>query len=438
MTVLAHGTGGGHDLPASPFYALTGAFAALLISFLVLGLLWSRSRFHGATAGRPLPVPLRRAARTRAVRLPLRAAGLAGYALTLATALLGSSDPHHNPAPGLLYAVLWVGLIPASLLCGPVWKLVDPLRTLHALGCRALRRDPAAAGRELPARLGHWPAAAGLLVFAWTELASPDPSAPRTVAVFVLCYSAAQLAGAACYGSRWFDRCDAFTVYSALLGALAPLGRRADGTLVLRQPWQGLDALPRLPGLTAVCCVLLGTTGFDGFTALGWWERTVRSGPLDPTLAATLGLLTAIALVAVCYAACTGAARRICGGGPGTAGQFAHTLVPVAAGYLIAHYLSLLLEEGQRTVILLSDPLATGADLLGTAGLAVDPQPLAPGTLATVQVLAVVAGHLLGVVAAHDRAVRLFPAERAMAGQLPLLALMMVYTLGGLTLLFAA
>lgn len=437
MTALAHGVGGGHDLPISPFYAYAGAFAALLISFLALGLLWSRPRFRGPVAGRPLPAALRRAADARAVRLPLRAAGLAAYALTLATALFGSPDPRLNPAPGLLYAVLWVGLVPASLLLGPVWRLLDPLRTLHALACRATGRDPAA-GRPPPARLGHWPAAAGLLGYAWTELASPDASAPRTVAVFVICYSTAQLAGAARYGAAWFDRCEAFTVYSTLLGALAPLGRRADGTLVLRHPFQGLDALPPLPGLTATCCVLLGTTGFDGFTSTVWWVRTVQTGPLDPTLTRTLGLFATVALVAAVYAACTGAARWICRDAPGTAGRFAHSLVPVATGYLLAHYLSLLLTEGQRTVLALSDPFATGADLLGLAGRAVDPQPLAAGTLAAVQVLAVVAGHLLGVVAAHDRAVRHFPPDRALAGQLPLLALMTIYTLGGLGLLFAA
>ncbi len=54
------------------------------------------------------------------------------------------------------------------------------------------------------------------------------------------------------------------------------------------------------------------------------------------------------------------------------------------------------------------------------------------------QVTSIVAGHVLGVVLAHDRAVRLFPRRRAVAGQLPLLALMVAYTCGGLLLLFAA
>jgi hypothetical protein len=61
-----------------------------------------------------------------------------------------------------------------------------------------------------------------------------------------------------------------------------------------------------------------------------------------------------------------------------------------------------------------------------------------PTGVATLQVAAVVVGHVLGVVLAHDRAVRLFPPRAALAGQLPLLALMVSYTVTGLLLLFAA
>ena len=49
-----------------------------------------------------------------------------------------------------------------------------------------------------------------------------------------------------------------------------------------------------------------------------------------------------------------------------------------------------------------------------------------------------VGGHLLGVVSAHDRAVALFPRQKALAGQIPLLVVMVGYTAGGLLLLFSA
>jgi len=103
---------------------------------------------------------------------------------------------------------------------------------------------------------------------------------------------------------------------------------------------------------------------------------------------------------------------------------------------VIAHYFPFFVFEGQDALILASDPLANGSDLLGTAGRKINYAVLSAGTIAVVQVAAIVAGHIIGVISAHDRAVRLFPPRRAVAGQLPLLILMIGYTLGGLLLLF--
>ncbi|MEU9834865.1 hypothetical protein AB0D67_25315 [Streptosporangium sp. NPDC048047] len=457
--ILAHGVGSRHDLPIPLFYAFAGAFAALFVSFLGLALLWADSRFRGGTAGRPVRLP--EGARTR---WALRIIGLAGAAFTAAWMLLGPGDPGRNPAAHLVYVVLWTGLIPASLLLGPVWRLLNPLRTIHLL----------LGGRDRgPAPFGYRPAALGLTAFAWMELVSPAPAAPATPAVFLTLYGAAHLAAAFRYGTRWFDRADAFEVYSALIGRLSPLGRRDDGRLVLRNPLDGLDGLRPAPGLVAVVCVLLGTTGYDGFSDSPWWVNLLQTGPLGRTVTGTLGLLTAIGLVAALYRACTAAAGLIgragrvrngaavpvpsggagdaAGGGDGATGRngatggedaaggvgvtggrgmarmFAHSLVPVAVGYLIAHYFSLLVIEGQRAVI-----LSFGLDRT------VDPDVVGPGAIASVQVLAIVIGHVLGVVTAHDRSVRLFPPDRAVAGQIPLLVLMVCYTVGGLILLFAA
>jgi hypothetical protein len=112
--------------------------------------------------------------------------------------------------------------------------------------------------------------------------------------------------------------------------------------------------------------------------------------------------------------------------------------VPIVAGYLVAHYFSFLIFQGQQALILLSDPLGTGADLLGTAERGVDYTLVSGTAIALIQVIAVVVGHVLGVVSSHDRAVGLFPRRRAVLGQVPLLALMVGYTVGGLSLLFAA
>lgn len=438
VDLLAHGVGGRHDLPIPLFYAVGGAAAAVFVSFLALGLLWAYPRFRGDTAGWPLPRPVQAFTADAALRWALRAGGLAVTAFVVVTALLGPGDDR-NLAAGFVYVFFWVGLVPASLLLGPVWRLVNPLRTVHLVLSALAGRDPAHGRRTLPQWLGYWPAAAGLLAFTWLELVAPAGTAPSTLLLWFTGYAAVQLAGAFGYGSRWFDRCDAFEVYSGLIGRLAPLGRRGDGRLVVRNPFHGLDGTSPAPGLVATVCVLLASTAYDSFSDAPVWTRWAEGGPLHPVVAGTAGLAGTVALFALLYVACMAvAALRGRQRTAAVAVRFAHTLVPIAVGYLVAHYFSLLVFGGQRTLILASDPLATGADLFGTAGREVDLSVVSPGTIATVQVLAVVAGHVAGTVAAHDRAVAFFLSGQAVAGQVPLMVLMVTYTLVGLTLLFAA
>ncbi|MFB6629902.1 hypothetical protein ACFCWY_08410 [Streptomyces sp. NPDC056362] len=418
---LAHGVGSRHDLPLSPFYAYAGAFTALLVSFLALGLLWSSSRFDGDRSGRPLPAAVQRAADAPATRTALRLIGVAGALLFLLHLLLGPDDPDRNPAPGALYVLLWVGLVPASLLLGPVWRLLNPLRALHSL---RPPRNP----RPLPAALGIRPAAAGLLLFTWLELVAPDNTSTTTTLLVALgVHTSVQLLGAARYGDRWFAHADPFEVYSSLLARLSPLGRRADGRLVLRSPFHGLDSTPQTPGLVATVCVLLGSTAYDGLSDNPRWITTLQTSALGPVPTATLGLLATVALVAALYGSCAGALRLMNPALTTPLTSFAHSLLPIALGYLTAHYFSLLVTEGPRTVI-----MAAGTDNAPSPA-----PPLGPGGLATLQVTAIVTGHVLGVVAAHDRSVRLFPPARAVAGQLPLFVLMIAYTLGGIGLLIA-
>ena len=155
----------------------------------------------------------------------------------------------------------------------------------------------------------------------------------------------------------------------------------------------------------------------------------------------TTGLVATIALVGLLFGAGAGLAGRL-GGYPDAAAPLAHTLVPVAAGYAVAHYFSLLVFDGQTTWILLSDPFATGADLLGLTGRGVDYLLVSARVISLVQVAAIVGGHVVGTVLAHDRALVLAAAAprpgRPVASQVPLLAIMVALTVSGLALLLGA
>lgn len=439
MIELAHGIGGRSDLPVPLWMAIYGAAAAVIASFFALGAFWRTPKLQAEDAGRVLGENLRRIANAGTVGRVLRALGVLGFLATVAAAAFGSDNSTDNPAPTWLYVWLWVGLVPMSLLFGPVWRSLNPLRAFSAglawlVGDRGYEYT-----RDYPARLGYWPAVASLAVFLWLELVYERADEPRTVLGFLLLYSLTHLMFANRYGQKWFAYADGFEVYSTLIGHLAPIGRREDGRLVLRNPFNGLAGLRAEPGLIAVVAVLLGSTGFDGLTRTQWWtDLTQGTVGVENALLGTAGLAASIGFVAVTYGAAVRASTALARGvkiAPELGGRFVHSLIPIAVGYTIAHYFSLFVFQGQAGYILASDPLDEGWDLFGTSGWSIDYLAVSPRTIALVQVAAIVAGHIAGVVAAHDRAVGLFSEEDKTRGQYPLLAVMVLYTVGGIALL---
>ncbi|MGH3683223.1 MAG: hypothetical protein ACRDT2_23605, partial [Natronosporangium sp.] len=167
------------------------------------------------------------------------------------------------------------------------------------------------------------------------------------------------------------------------------------------------------------------------------WVRLLQDSQ-TPTVVGTLGLAATIAIITIAYVAATRASGWLAEGRSRLPARFAHSILPIALGYVVAHYYSLAVTEGQRTIILAADPPGTGTNLLGLSTTDVNYTLVTAAGVATLQVAAVVTGHIAGAVTAHDRAVRLFAPQRAGLGQLPLLLLMVGYTYLGLTLLFAA
>ncbi|TDO48458.1 hypothetical protein EV643_10787 [Kribbella sp. VKM Ac-2527] len=436
--VPLHGLGSRQDLPIDFSYAVVGAGIAIAASFLVLAFAWQSPKYRGNASGRALPAGVTKTIDSAWFRWIVRLFGLfvGLYALM---ALLFGPDRLTNPIFGFVYVLIWVGLVPVSLLFGPVWRTLNPLRTLHLLFCRAARLNPSAGLLTLSPKVGLWPAAVGLLAFAWLELVAPDRATLPVLQVWLALYVVIVGIGAMLFGDRWFSSTDPFEVYATLIARLSPFGRRVDGAIVVRRPLENLDGLRPRPGLVAVVAVLLGSTGYDGFSSSGSWIGWAQNTDYSMPLLGTGMLLLFVAFVFATYSSATVLAGRLSGARRSELpGRFAHSVVPIALGYVLAHYATLLILEGQRTLILLSDPLNRGWNVFGTANLSLNTAITNhTSIISTGLVLAVVGGHLLGVVSAHDRAVALFPRARALAGQIPLLIVMVAYTVGGLGLLFA-
>jgi hypothetical protein len=442
----AHAVGLRSDLPVDLWIVLTAGALAVVLSFVLLSSLWHTSKLRGDRAGAPVPSAVQAVLDSPVLRWALRLVTLALALFVVAVALLGSNQTAFNLSPYAFYVTFWVGLIPASLLLGPVWRAVNPLRTLHRLLVPLTGPAPAA---DQVDRLGLYPAAGFMLAYAWLELVYPDRAIPQTVAVVMVLYASVQLVAALWYGEGWFERGDAFEVWSTLLGRFSVLGRREDGRLVVRNPLDGADGTPQQRGLAAFVCVVLGSTAFDGVTRAQWYQSRVS---LDTTkyLTPTWVMAVVILVILTAYVLGTVAALVIAEGrtGEGVPEQgwrrlvqapelYAHSIVPIAAGYAVAHYFSLLLFEGQLTWILASNPFyQEGVDYFGTFRNEIDLNVVSASTISAVQVSAIILGHVLGVVLAHDRAVRLHKDPRtALLSQLPLLVMMVAFTCGGLALL---
>lgn len=405
--VLAHGLGGSTDLPIPLTYALIGGAWALTLSFVITIVAWKTPRLDPTRTGPALPSALAALSDNPRIRGALRA---------LAVLL-----------------VVWVGLVPASLVLGPFWRVLSPWRTLHRL---VVGDRPAPL--RLPTWVGVWPGALGLIAFTWLELVSTHNGEVWAVRDWLIGYVVVVLGGAFLFGRAWCASADPFEVYSTLISHLAVVGRDVRTRRICwRNPLDSLGGLVPLPGMVTAVAVLLGSTAFDSFNAFPSWSRFVEDSG-HPQLWRTVGLLAAIGIVAGTYWTAT----QMVGGVTtdqrrALPGQLIHSIVPIVVSYIFAHYLSYLVEKGQATLILLADPADAGWNILGLGDRSViyilsEHQ----GILATLKVLFVLCGHVLGVIAAHDRSLRILPRGHQLTGQLALIVVMVAYTFGGLFLLF--
>jgi hypothetical protein len=426
-----------------------GAAIVLVVSFALLGVLWRTPLLAARQRGRALPSALSRIVLGPG-RIVAQVVSVALFVLVWVSAVFGDTDPFRNLAPTWIYVVFWLGVPALSVVFGYVWRALSPWRAIADafVWVRELGGAEAQPLSEYPTRLGRWPAAVALLAFVAMELAYSDPASPRALAFAIALYSYVALFGMAAFGREtWEASGEGFAVMYRYLSRIAPF-HVEDGRIRLRWPFTGLAGAEHVPGSVAFVAVMLGSVLFDGYSRTTTWQDLAArvEGPYvvdDPTLGELLvtllnlgGLLAGVLLVALAYEAACAAARWTVNAPRSLTGDFLHSLVPIAFVYMVAHYFTLFVLQGQFAIPLLSDPLGRGWNLFGTAHVTPDLTVISPNTTWYVQVGALVAGHVAGLAVAHDRAITIFPDRRdALRSQYALLALMVLYTVGGLWVL---
>ncbi|MEZ5101370.1 MAG: fenitrothion hydrolase [Thermoleophilia bacterium] len=449
---LLHALGGRADLPIPVWLFGWGAGIVLVLSFVALASLWRRPRYEDVRP-RPLDGPVSRALASRWAE---GLAGLAGVFLlgvTVWAGLVGTDIVTDNFTPTFVFVIFWTGLVPLSILLGDVYRAFNPWRAIGRATGWLLSRGatgPPPEALPYPGRLGYLPAALGLIAFAWLELIARGGQTPRNLAAATLVYSGITFVGMALYGvEAWTARAESFSVYFGFFGRMAPF-TRVDGRIAVRPFLSGLPSIERAPFLTLVLAAMLGTVTYDGFQEGSIWRDlapSIQDG-LDGAFGDEgarlftegLGLLGAIAVLWAFYQlGCVGIRRVTGGSARELADGFAHSLVPIASAYVLAHYATFLVFQGQGMGSLLSDPLGQGWDLFGTAHLGIDFGIINATQTWYLQVALVVVGHVGGLVLAHDRALARFRDGRAAwRSQLWMLGIMVAFTCFALWLLTQA
>jgi hypothetical protein len=451
----AHGFGERFDLPLPLSLYLYGTAAVVVVTFALVGL----SVRHVAPArGYPqldlLALPGARAIAGRIAFL-LKLASVVLFIVTVAAGFVGDQNPYRNIAPTMVWIVVWVGLAYVSAFVGNLWALINPWQTIfewaERLYCRATGRRELSFCLSYPEALGVWPAVVLLLALAWVELVYPTPAVPSHLACLAVAYSVLTWAGMALFGrDTWLRNGEVFSVVFGTYARFAPTQAAAGPPpqLMLRPFGAGLlDDQPASLSMTAFVLLLLSTVLFDGLLNTPEWtslENAIAavfgdSNEFGRIAIRTAGLVTFWLLFLGAYvmvsffmsAAAEGrrSPREI-------AQSFALTLIPIAIGYHLAHYLVFLLVQGQYIVPLISDPFGWGWDLFGTAGYRVDIAIVGARFAWYAAVAAVLAGHVVAVYLAHAMALRSFkPRRTALRSQVPLTALMVVYTFVSLSIL---
>jgi hypothetical protein len=426
-------------------YALWGGTLAVAASFLVL---------------LAIPdTPIRRfaAAGVRLGTLPTTAApwpsalSFAVMVALIAAGLTGTRDPLENPLPLTVWTLWWGGLTAAHALFGNLWAVLNPWIAPHRV-LRTLLRLPGAP-LAYPRRLGHWPAVAIFLAFAWFELVHPAPDDPARLALAVSAYAAATLAGMLLFGERaWLGHAEAFSVFFRFVSLVAPVQAERDKGVSLVPPGAALVRHgPLSPSAALFLLLMLATVSFDGFSKTFWWLGLGGINPLEfPGRTAvmgrnSLGLILSWAALSAAFATAVLIGGRLARAGVSAnsqIGAFVLSILPIALAYHLAHYLPAFLINAQYALAAFGDPFSLGWNLLGLADRHPTTSFLADYTsvavLWTVQSAIIVIGHILAVLVAHAIALeRVESGRAAFLSQLPLALLMIGYTAFGLWLLSA-
>jgi len=429
-----------------------GAAFTIVLSFLVFGYFFRRMPVQ--TNNTRFSLQIQFTEQNRLYRLfigCIKVSSVLIFILCILTGLFGAQTSTDNFTPTMVWIIFWVGMYFISALIGNLWPIVNPWLILYEMFsfiCRRFCKNSLhPRTHRYPNHWLFWPAIISLIAFAWMEIIYPSSFVPRHLSIMILIYSIFTWGGMWYFGkSPWTKYGEFFSVAFSTIAKLSPVQVQRVSPdnpnsylkkLVVRPHGSSLFAHETLElSKTLFILVLLGTVTFDGLSTTPIWENILTYlTPLlkDIVLIHTLGYLILIILFASVYFGVCRLMILASGEKSDTAKiseGFIYSLVPIAIAYHIAHYTSFMLIQGQLIIPLISDPFGFKWDILGTANYEVYTGIINAQFIWYLSIIVIVIGHMLAVFISHFQSVSLFSNSRAaMKSQLPMLILMVGYTM---------
>lgn len=429
--VSAHDVGGSRfqsPLPLSLLYAGAGATVALTAIWLAV------TEQTAASEERRWELVTVPSSITRPIQHGVQGLFLAGVVAAVALGFLGPQAAAENFATVFTWAVWFRGIALLAIVLGNPWPTLSPWRAIYR-GLVRLEGRPIAVLGNYSSRLGAWPAVAGFVILIGiTENLTVIPRSPRLTTVVLAVYALVMIGGATLYGWTWLRRADPLGVFYRLFGRVAAVdvsGTDASGyTIALRPPWHGcLRPVGSISRIVFVIAMVY-TVSFDGFTNTRLFQTvlfdvrgTLGTGPGSSILLYVAGLAGFV----VSYGGGIWVVERL-GKGTGrdwlaAARWFAPTVLPIAAAYEIAHNYPYVIRNFSQLLLISAQWISLNVEstsLLGWLSL-----PVFWGS----QVVLIVLGHVIAVIAAHYVAAERYDTPAAARrGHLPLVVLMIGYT----------
>jgi len=351
----------------------------------------------------------------------------------------GSRDPLSNPLPLLIWSIWWITVPVLSALFGNIWSVLNPWSGLLSfLPLRPPFQPPKT----------YLPAVFILLLFSLFVLADIAPDDPDRLAWITLGYWIFTALMLALFGPAWLKRGEPFSIFFAQMAKLSPFSL-TQRQLSLSVPGTRLIKTPIPLSLAFLLIVALGAGSFDGLNETFWWLAQININPLEfpgrsaVALPNSFGLIGGILLLGLVFAGTIWIGLALTGTNDAFKELFPKltlSLIPIALGYHIAHYLTSFMVGSQYALKAMSDPMGTGADILGLGQFYVTTSffniPETVETIWLTQAGAIVIGHILAVLIAHGIALDTLKShKKATLSQLPVAAFMLAYTFFGLWIL---